>query len=77
MSTFRFRADRLTAAAEEVGDRSSYAIAKRTGLSQSVVQRIRSGASEPSLGSLVALAVPYDLTLDDLVELPTPAEVSA
>jgi transcriptional regulator with XRE-family HTH domain len=76
MSTYRFRADRLTSAAMAAGDRSSYAIAKRTGLSQTAVNRIRQGASEPTVASLVALAIPYGLTLDELIER-TPAEASA
>lgn len=68
MSTYRFRADRLATAAEKKGDCSSYAIAKRTGLSQTAVNRIRQGLSEPTVASLVALATPYDLALDDLIE---------
>lgn len=76
MSRYRFRADRLTSAAKAVGDRSSYAIAKRTGLSQTAVNRIRQGASEPTVDSLVALAIPYNLTLDELIER-VPAEASA
>jgi transcriptional regulator with XRE-family HTH domain len=68
MSTYRFRADRLATAAEKKGDHSSYAIAKRTGLSQTAVNRIRQGLSEPTVASLVALATPYDLALDDLIE---------
>jgi transcriptional regulator with XRE-family HTH domain len=68
MSQYRFRADRLTEAARKAGDRSSYAIAKRTGLSQSAVNRIRQGTSVPTLDSLVALAWPYALSLDDLIE---------
>ncbi|WP_333769600.1 helix-turn-helix domain-containing protein [Streptomyces sp. IBSBF 2435] len=75
MSTYRFRADRLTTAAKQVGDRSSYAIAKRTGLSQTAVNRIRQGTSAPTVASLVALAVPYNLTLDELIER-VPAEAS-
>jgi transcriptional regulator with XRE-family HTH domain len=76
MSTYRFRADRLTSAAEGAGDHSSYAIAKRTGLSQTAVNRIRQGASEPTVASLVALATPYGLGLDDLIER-VPAEATA
>jgi transcriptional regulator with XRE-family HTH domain len=76
MSTYRFRADRLTSAAMAAGDRSSYAIAKRTGLSQTAVNRIRQGTSEPTVASLVALTAPYNLTLDELIER-VPAEASA
>jgi transcriptional regulator with XRE-family HTH domain len=68
MSTYRFRADRLTEAATRVGDRSSYAIAKRTGLSQTAVNRIRQGVVDPTVASLIALADPYELTLDELIE---------
>lgn len=77
MSTYRFRADRLAEAARAAGDRSSYAIAKRTGLSQTAVQRIRKGTSEPTLASLIALAAPYQLTLDELIERMTPTQASA
>jgi transcriptional regulator with XRE-family HTH domain len=79
MSTYRFRADRLAEAAKKVGDRSSYAIAKRTGLSQTAVNRIRQGVVDPTVASLIALADPYQLTLDELIERVelVPAEVSA
>lgn len=77
MPRYRFRADRLTEAASAAGDCSSYAIAKRTGLSESAVGRIREGTSAPTVDSLVALTTPYALTLDELIERLEPAEVSA
>jgi transcriptional regulator with XRE-family HTH domain len=79
MSTYRFRAERLAEAAKKAGDRSSYAIAKRTGLSQTAVNRIRQGVVDPTVASLIALADPYQLTLDELIERVelAPAEVSA
>ena len=69
MPAYRLHADRLTEAAETKGDRSSYAIAKRTGLSQDTIGRLRKGHAEPTVGSLMILAQTYGVPVEELVEI--------
>lgn len=71
MPTYRLCSDRLREAAAAKGDDSSYAIAKRTGLAESTLSRLRRGKSQPTTGSLLILAAAYGLTVDDLVEYDT------
>ncbi|MFI0894862.1 helix-turn-helix domain-containing protein [Streptomyces sp. NPDC020983] len=68
MSTYRLRAERLRQAAAECGDHTSYAIAKRTGLSQTAVGRLRKGVATPSVSSLMAFARAYGVPVEELVE---------
>jgi transcriptional regulator with XRE-family HTH domain len=69
MSTsYRLCATRLEQAAEAKGDRTSYAIAKRTGLAQSTVNRLRQGLVRPATSSLLALSAAYGLSVEDLIE---------
>jgi transcriptional regulator with XRE-family HTH domain len=72
MPTYRLQADRLRQVAAERGDLTSYAIAKRTGLSQDTIGRLRKGKARPSARSLLVLAKTYGLTVEDLVEVETP-----
>lgn len=76
MPTYRLCSDRLREAAAAKGDATSYAIAKRTGLAESTLSRLRRGLAKPTTSSLLILAATYDLTVDDLVEQDT-AEASA
>lgn len=71
MSTYRLCSDRLQEAAAAKGDRSSYAIAKRTGLAQSTLSRLRRGLAKPATGSLLILSATYGLSVDELLEHPT------
>ncbi|MFC8494745.1 helix-turn-helix domain-containing protein [Streptomyces sp. NPDC057235] len=67
MPKYRLCTDALTRAAASKGDRSAYAISKRTGLDQGALSRWRRGLAAPSTKSLVILATTYGLGLDDLV----------
>jgi transcriptional regulator with XRE-family HTH domain len=68
MPTYRLQADRLRQAAAERGDHTSYAIAKRTGLSQTTIGRLRKGTAKPSSTSLLVLARTYGVPVEELVE---------
>lgn len=68
MSTYRLRGDRLGEAAAAKGDLTSYAIAKRTGLAESTLSRLRRGVAKPATGSLLILAATYGLTLEELLD---------
>ncbi|WP_329177856.1 helix-turn-helix domain-containing protein [Streptomyces sp. NBC_01477] len=76
MPKIRIQDERLTRAAAAHGDHTNYAIAKRTGLSQDTVGRLRKGAAAPSATSLVTLAQTYGIPMEELVENQT-AEVAA
>lgn len=67
MSHYRLRCDRLAEAAASKGDHTSYAIAKRTGLAESTLSRLRRGLAKPNTSSLLILAKTYDLTVDELL----------
>lgn len=66
-TTLRFRADVLAQKAEAAGDRTHYAIAERTGVRESTISRIIAARTIPTLPTLVAMAIAYGTTLDDLV----------
>ncbi|GAA4663019.1 helix-turn-helix domain-containing protein [Streptomyces youssoufiensis] len=73
MPTHRLRAERLQAAAAARGDHSAYAIARRTGLSQSAISRLRRGIAAPATRTLLILADTYGLRVEDLVVTGTEA----
>ncbi|MDH6709804.1 transcriptional regulator with XRE-family HTH domain [Kitasatospora sp. MAA19] len=66
-TTYRFDTERLMEAAARMGDNSGYAIARRTGLTQSAVSRILAGRRQPTLTSAALMARTYSTPLDDLV----------
>lgn len=68
MSQYPLRVDRLTAAAATQGDRSRYAISRRTGLAQSTLWRLFHGVSTPSMSTLLRLSKAYGLNVADLVD---------
>lgn len=68
-TTYRFNAERFMAAAKRMGDTSGYAIARRTGLTQSAVSRILAGRRQPTLTSAALMARTYETPLDDLVSV--------
>lgn len=72
MSTFRTAKYRAATAA--AGDLTAYAIHQRTGVDQTVLSRTFRGRTMPSIRTLRALAAPYGLVIDDLIE---PAEGAA
>ncbi len=68
---YRLNVARLRRIAAEHGDRTPYAIAKRTGVSISSAYRYVDGSAQPDLNSALRLAQAYDLdirTVMDLVE---------
>ncbi|WCN06005.1 helix-turn-helix domain-containing protein [Streptomyces sp. M92] len=68
---YRLNVTRLRQIAAEHGDRTPYAIAKRTGVSISSAYRYVDGSAQPDLNSALRLAQAYDLdirTVMDLVE---------
>jgi transcriptional regulator with XRE-family HTH domain len=69
MPSYRLNTARLFAAAAAAGDQSSYAVAKRTGLSQDTIGRLRKGTvSEPTVQTLFVLADAYQVPVADLVD---------
>lgn len=66
--SYSLRIDRLRDLATERGDRSQYAIAKRTGLSEPTVSKIVTGKNRPRLETLLILRRAYGCTLDELIE---------
>lgn len=66
--TYRLRVDRLRAAARQQGDRSQYAIAKRTGLSEPTISKLLSGRCQPGVKTLLTFRRAYGGTVDDLIE---------
>lgn len=68
MIRYRLCTERLKRAAAAKGDHSGYAIAKRTGLAESTLSRLRRGIASPTTASLMTLAAAYDLSINDLVE---------
>lgn len=76
---YRLNVARLREVAKQHGDRSTYAIAKRTGVNISSAYRILGGETQPDLISALRIAETYDLdlrTVMDRVEKPTTAAVA-
>lgn len=65
-----FRGDVLVAKAAAAGDTTMLAIAQRSGVRESTVSRLLAGRHTPTLPTVVAFAVAYKTTLDDLVQWP-------
>lgn len=65
---YRLRIQRLREIAAQHGDTSPAAIARTTGIAESSVYRILSGASQPDLISALRLATAYDTTVEKLME---------
>lgn len=68
MPNYRLRKRRLQEAAASHGDHTNYAIAKRTGLDQTILSRACRGLVQPSAGTLLTLATTYGLSIDDLID---------
>jgi len=76
MSSYRLRSARLHEAAAARGDRSNYAIAKRTGLNQTTLSRICRGIAKPAAQTLLTLATTYGLSVDELIDRSIGSQVS-
>ncbi|WTW95468.1 helix-turn-helix domain-containing protein [Streptomycetaceae bacterium NBC_01309] len=70
--TIHVRVDALAEKARAEGDTTMYAIAQRAGVRESTISRLFAGLTMPSLPTLGAVAVAYDMSLDDLVGLNRP-----
>ncbi|MEQ4610287.1 helix-turn-helix transcriptional regulator [Streptomyces cavourensis] len=68
MPTYRLSGERLAKAAAVKGDLSGYAIAKRTGLNQTTLSRLRRGMARPATKTLLALSAAYNISVDELIE---------
>lgn len=75
--TIRLCSARLGKAAAVKGDHSSYAIAKRTGLAESTLSRLRRGKARPATRTLLILATTYDLSVEELVDSRDESEAAA
>lgn len=66
--------DVLSEKAEEVGDCTPQAIARRAGVQASTITRLIAGETTPTVATLVALRDAYKIgSLDDLVTQQVPA----
>ncbi|WP_306186919.1 helix-turn-helix domain-containing protein [Streptomyces sp. MK5] len=68
MPSYHLRSDLLLRVASVHGDRSCYAIAKRTGIAESTLSRLRRGVAKPAAGTLLTLATTYGLSVDELID---------
>lgn len=68
MPTYRLSGERLARAAAIKGDLSGYAIAKRTGLNQTTLSRLRRGMARPATKTLLTLSATYGISVDELIE---------
>ncbi|MER8197037.1 helix-turn-helix transcriptional regulator [Streptomyces microflavus] len=68
MPTYRLSGERLARAAAVKGDLSGYAIAKRTGLNQTTLSRLRRGMARPATKTLLTLSATYGISVDELIE---------
>ncbi|MBD9723512.1 helix-turn-helix transcriptional regulator [Streptomyces caniscabiei] len=65
---YRLNIKRLREIAAKHGDRSAYAIAKRTGVNVSSAYRIHSGETQPDLINALRIANAYDLDIRTLMD---------
>jgi transcriptional regulator with XRE-family HTH domain len=65
---YRLNVARLREVAQQHGDRSAYAIAKRTGVNVSSAYRIHSGEAQPDLINALRIADAYDVDIRTLMD---------
>ncbi|MFF7880933.1 helix-turn-helix domain-containing protein [Streptomyces sp. NPDC020794] len=65
---YRLNVARLREVAKQHGDRSAYAIAKRTGVNVSSAYRIHSGETQPDLINALRIADAYDVDIRTLMD---------
>lgn len=66
--SYRVSISTLRKVASTKGDRSGYAIAKRTGLNESTISKILRGRAQPGPKSLLAFRDAYGCSVDELLE---------
>lgn len=64
---YQLNVTELRKKAREAGDKSGYAIQKRTGINDSTVYRILRGAAQPDLITVLRLAHAYDFDIRDVM----------
>jgi transcriptional regulator with XRE-family HTH domain len=70
---YRLRVDKLRETTAIYGDTTGYAIAQRTGISESSVYRYLSGSAQPDLNSMLRISEAYEVHVEDLMERAQPA----
>lgn len=70
---YRLHITHLKTAAGDRGDTTGYAIAKRTGLTESHVSKLLNRRSKPLVETLLVLKRTYGGTVDDFIEETTAA----
>ncbi|MFI9079176.1 helix-turn-helix domain-containing protein [Streptomyces sioyaensis] len=65
---YRLRINALREAAAEHGDRTAYAIARRTGIAESSAYRYLAGESQPDLNSMLRISEAYGTPIESLME---------
>lgn len=65
---YRLRIKTLVDAAASKGDKTGYAIARRTGIAESSIYRLLNGEAQPDLISALRLGEAYDVTVEELMQ---------
>ncbi|MFI8360777.1 helix-turn-helix domain-containing protein [Streptomyces sp. NPDC085612] len=65
---YRLHLERLRDAAQQHGDTTGYAIAKRTGLAESHISKLLNRRSKPHVETLLVLKRTYGGTVDQYIE---------
>ncbi|MGW2550630.1 helix-turn-helix domain-containing protein [Streptomyces sp. NPDC001635] len=65
---YQLNISKLRDKTSESGDKSGYAIQKRTGINDSTVYRILRGAAQPDLITALRLATVYDFDIRDVMD---------
>jgi len=65
---YRLRISTLIGAAASKGDKTGYAIARRTGIAESSIYRLLNGEAQPDLISALRLGEAYDIRVEELMQ---------
>ncbi|MFJ8995545.1 XRE family transcriptional regulator [Streptomyces sp. NPDC102279] len=65
---YELNISKLREKTREIGDKSGYAIQKRTGINDSTVYRILRGAAQPDLITALRLSVIYDFDIREVMD---------
>ena len=74
---YRLRIATLLEAAAGRGDKTGYAIARRTGIAESSVYRLLAGEAQPDLFSALRLGETYGVLVEELMQRETAEEPEA
>lgn len=74
---YELNVTKLREKTREHGDKSGYAIQKRTGINDSTVYRLLRSAAQPDLITALRLAVAYDFDLRDVMDEVTEDDIEA